>query len=100
MSEVKNTAKPAEKSGRYLTEGQDNATQTRAAAKVNAATRHLVVQLSGCLAAGACIVLAHATGDMSTRLALILAGVDLAVGAFNTGAWSQRVKVKGGAQHG
>lgn len=81
-------------------EAGKDATQTRVPIKFNAATRRLAVQLFGCLAAGACIVLAHATGDMSTRLALILAATDLAVGAFNTGAWSQRVRSKGGAQHG
>lgn len=84
--------------GRF--EAGKDATQTRAPIKVNAATRHLAVQLFGCLVAGACIVLAHATGDMSARLSLILAATDLAVGAFNTGAWSQKVRSKGGAQHG
>lgn len=84
--------------GRF--EAIKDATQTRVPIKFNAATRRLAVQLFGCLAAGACIALAHATGDMSARLSLILAATDLAVGAFNTGAWSQRVRSKGGAQHG
>jgi hypothetical protein len=75
-------------------------TLTRVPIKVNAATRRLAVQLFGCLIAGACIALAHATGDMSTRLSLLLAGADLAAAAFNTGVWSQRVKAKGGERNG
>ena len=75
-------------------------TETRASAKLNAATRRLAAQLFGCLIAGACIALANATGDMSARLSLILAATDLAVGAFNTGAWSQKVKAKGGERNG
>lgn len=87
------------KTGRFEAESTE-ATQTRAALKVNAATRRLAVQLFCCLISGTCIALAHATGDMSARLSLILAGVDLAVGAFDTGVWSQRVKVKGGERNG
>lgn len=87
------------KTGRFEAESTE-AVQTRTSAKLNAATRRLVVQLFGCLTAGACIALAHATGDMSGRLSLILAGADLAAAAFNAGVWSQRVKAKGGERNG
>lgn len=78
------------RSGRFLAVGQ----------KINTPTRRLAVQLGGCLAAGAFIALAHATGDMSSRLALILAGVVLAVGGFNAGALSQHIGSKGGERNG
>lgn len=68
--------------------------------KINAATRRLAVQLFGCMTVGACIALAHATGDMSARLALILSGVVLAVGGFNAGTWHQRTRSKGGERNG
>ena len=87
------------KTGRFET-GSTEAAQTRTPIKFNAATRRLAVQLFGCLTAGACIALAHATGDMSARLSLILTGADLAAAAFNAGVWSQRVKAKGGERNG
>lgn len=85
--------------GRFEATHKD-ATEARTPIKINAATRRLAVQLFGCLAAGACIALAHATGDMSGRLSLILAGADLAAAAFNAGVWSQRVTAKGGERNG
>ena len=61
----------------------------QAPAKVSAATRRLAIQLFSCVAVNACIVLAHATGDMSTRLSLGLTGVVLVAGGFCIGAWHQ-----------
>ncbi len=87
------------KTGRFEAESTE-AVQTRAPAKLNAATRRLAVQLFGCLTAGACIALTRFTGDLSARLALILAATDLAAAAFNAGVWSQRVKAKGGERNG
>lgn len=89
-----------EKSGRFEAPTAIPAEKSLATSKIHAATRCLIMQLFGCLVAGACVALAWTTGDMSARLSLILAGVDLAAGAYNVGVWSQRVKSKGGPANG
>lgn len=80
---------------------EENAAQAKKPAKkLHPATRCLIVHLFCCVIAGAAIALTYWTGDTSGRLALLLGGADLAVGAFKTGVWSQRIKGKGGAANG
>lgn len=74
-------------------------TVARASVKVSAATRHLAVQLFGCVAVSAGIVLVHATGDMSTRLSLALTGLVLVVSGFHVGTWRQCMRSKGGERN-
>lgn len=86
-----------EKNGRFVA---PTVPAEKPAPKLNTVTRRLAFQLFWCLLAGAGIVLAYFTNDMSGRLSLILTGAALAVGAFHTGVWSQRIKGKGGAANG
>ena len=90
------------KPGRYLSEEKEAPTtaQSESGAKVTGPTRDLVGQLAGCLAVVGGIVLTHATGDITTRLALILSAAVLADVAFNIGVWSQRRAIKGGEHNG
>lgn len=89
-----------EKNGRFEAPTAIPVEKPLATSKIHPATRCLVMQLFGCLAVGVCIALAWTTEDMSARLSLILAGADLAAGAYNVGVWSQRVKSKGGPANG
>ena len=53
------------------------------------ATHKLLIRLAVCLVVAVGVYVAQATGDLSGRLALILTGVVVAVGAFCAGIWAQ-----------
>ena len=88
VAEAKNQAKPAAASTGKTSQG-----------RAVAATYHLVGRLTGCLIGAACTAQAYYTGDITTRLTLILIAAILARGAFDVGVWSQRLR-KGGDRNG
>ena len=87
MSETKTNAKPAPVTGGKFTKpAEKHAVQDDKRAQ---ATHHLIVRLIVGLAVAAGIYTAQATGDMSARLALLLAGAVLAGTAYWVGTWKQ-----------
>ena len=84
MSETKTTTKPA-----AATAGKFSKPAAAQDEKRRQATHRLIVRLVICLAAAAGIYTVQTTGDMSGRLALLLAGAVLAVGAYYVGTWKQ-----------
>lgn len=59
------------------------------------ATKRLAFRLAICLCIVLCIVLAHSTGDITPRLALILGAADLSSASYITGGFAQYIKHEG-----
>lgn len=60
--------------------------------KKTKATKRLVFRLGLCVAIALCIVLAHSTEDVTTRLALILGAADIAAASYITGGYVQYIQ--------
>ena len=86
MSETKTTTKPAAASAPA---GKFSKSATAQDEKRAKASHRLFVRLLICLAAAVGVYTALTTGDLSIRLALLLAGAVLAAAAFYAGVWVQ-----------
>ena len=60
--------------------------------KKTKAVKRLAFRLAVCMAIVLCIVLAHSTGDITTRLALILGAVDISAASYITGGFVQYIQ--------
>lgn len=90
MKETKTAKKPEAPTGKF------SKPITAQKAKRHRATSRMIVRLIGCLTALLSVYLVQITGDMSNRLALLLIGACLAVGAYHLGAWIQYMWPKEG----
>lgn len=67
--------------------------------KKTKAVKRLTFRIMFCVGIALCIVLAHSTGDVTTRLALFLGAVDIAAASYITGGFTQYIQhIQGEAQ--
>lgn len=67
--------------------------------KKEKAIKRLAFRIMFCVGIALCIVLAHSTGDVTTRLALILGAADIAAASYISGGFAQYIQhIQGEAQ--